>query len=142
MDILIYIAAFIFVIALIVLGAWLWRNMLSEGTGFGSSKDKRIGFIEAASIDGRRKLVLVRRDNVEHLIMTGGPVDVVVETGIEPPQHVHVPPHRRSAEDPFHMPQPQHHAPSHKAQVDVGERIFGARGPEGRQVPEMHDQDR
>jgi hypothetical protein len=29
-------------------------------------------------------LVLVRRDNVEHLIMTGGPVDVVIETGIPP----------------------------------------------------------
>jgi hypothetical protein len=27
--------------------------------------------------------VLVRRDNVEHLIMTGGPVDVVIETGID-----------------------------------------------------------
>ncbi len=26
--------------------------------------------------------MLVRRDNVEHLIMTGGPVDVVIETGI------------------------------------------------------------
>ncbi len=26
--------------------------------------------------------MLIRRDNVEHLIMTGGPVDVVIETGI------------------------------------------------------------
>ena len=34
-------------------------------------------------MDGRRKLVLVRRDDVEHLIMTGGPVDVLIETGIE-----------------------------------------------------------
>jgi hypothetical protein len=25
---------------------------------------------------------LIRRDDVEHLLMTGGPVDVVVETGI------------------------------------------------------------
>lgn len=34
------------------------------------------------SIDGRRKLLLIRRDEVEHLVMTGGPVDVVVESGI------------------------------------------------------------
>ena len=26
--------------------------------------------------------VLIRRDDVEHLLMTGGPVDVVIETGI------------------------------------------------------------
>ena len=33
-------------------------------------------------MDARRRLVLIRRDDVEHLIMTGGPVDVVIETGI------------------------------------------------------------
>jgi hypothetical protein len=45
-------------------------------------KTKRVGLVESTSLDGRRRLVLVRRDNVEHLIMTGGPVDVVIETGI------------------------------------------------------------
>jgi hypothetical protein len=30
--------------------------------------------IDAASVDGRRKLVLVRRDNVEHLVMIGVPL--------------------------------------------------------------------
>ncbi len=44
--------------------------------------DPRIGVIEQASVDGKRRLLLVRRDDVEHLIMTGGPVDVVIETGI------------------------------------------------------------
>ena len=39
--------------------------------------------IEQASVDARRRLVLIRRDGVEHLIMTGGPVDVVIETGIQ-----------------------------------------------------------
>lgn len=48
---------------------------------------KRISIVETASIDGRRRLVLIRRDNVEHLIMTGGPVDLVIETGIEPREH-------------------------------------------------------
>ena len=56
----------------------------SSGSPFGGRREKRLGVLEQASVDGRRKLVLIRRDNVEHLIMTGGPVDVVVETGIEP----------------------------------------------------------
>jgi len=42
----------------------------------------RIGVAEYANVDGRRRLLLIRRDDVEHLIMTGGPVDVVIETGI------------------------------------------------------------
>jgi hypothetical protein len=48
-------------------------------------RPKRVGLVEAAMIDSRRRLLLVRRDGVEHLILTGGPVDVVVETGIVPP---------------------------------------------------------
>jgi len=89
-DLSFYIAAFVFVIALIVLGAWLWRSMLEKGMSmpgnslFKGSKERRIGAIETASIDNRRKLILIRRDGVEHLIMTGGPVDVVIETGISP----------------------------------------------------------
>jgi hypothetical protein len=38
--------------------------------------------IDAATVDGRRRLVLIRRDNVEHLLMIGGPTDVVVEPNI------------------------------------------------------------
>ena len=44
--------------------------------------EPRLAVVEQASVDARRKLVLIRRDNTEHLIMTGGPVDVVIETGI------------------------------------------------------------
>jgi hypothetical protein len=42
----------------------------------------RLAVIDAAAVDGRRRLVLVRRDNVEHLIMIGGPSDLVVEPNI------------------------------------------------------------
>jgi flagellar protein FliO/FliZ len=38
--------------------------------------------IDYASVDGRRRLILIRRDNVEHLVMIGGPTDVVVESNI------------------------------------------------------------
>ena len=52
---------------------------------FGPRPEKRLAIVEQASVDGRRRLILLRRDNTEHLIMTGGPVDVVIETGIQPP---------------------------------------------------------
>lgn len=42
----------------------------------------RLDVVEQANVDGRRRLLLIRRDDVEHLIMTGGPVDMVIETGI------------------------------------------------------------
>ena len=38
--------------------------------------------IDAAAVDGRRRLILIRRDNVEHLLMIGGPSDVVIEPNI------------------------------------------------------------
>jgi hypothetical protein len=52
------------------------------GSLFGPKAEKRLDLVEQMSIDARRRLVLIRRDDVEHLIMTGGPVDVVIETGI------------------------------------------------------------
>ena len=38
--------------------------------------------INAASVDGRGRLVLVRRDNVEHLLLIGGPTDALIEPNI------------------------------------------------------------
>lgn len=52
---------------------------------FGPKPYQRIGVVDHVSVDGKRRLILLRRDDVEHLIMTGGPVDVVIETGIAPP---------------------------------------------------------
>jgi flagellar protein FliO/FliZ len=81
------VAAFLFVFALIALAAWAFKTFVMTGGGSGASflrgRDRRLGVVETASVDARRKLILVRRDNVEHLIMTGGPVDVLIETGIE-----------------------------------------------------------
>lgn len=48
----------------------------------GNRKRARLAIIEAASIDGKRRIVLVRRDEVEHLVMIGGENDLVIEAGI------------------------------------------------------------
>ena len=82
-DSVIYIVTITLLIALACLAFWIACQSLGLGgmTLF-QGKVKRVGLVESTSLDGRRRLVLVRRDNVEHLIMTGGPVDVVIETGI------------------------------------------------------------
>lgn len=89
-ELLSWLFFFVFIAALIVVGGLLLRGYLATGsvtgsintTFFGPKPEKRLEVMDHASVDGRRRLVLVRRDNVEHLIMIGGPVDVVVETGI------------------------------------------------------------
>ena len=55
------------------------------GNFFGPKSERRLGLVEQTTVDNRRKLLLVRRDGIEHLIMTGGPVDLVIETGIGAP---------------------------------------------------------
>lgn len=79
-----FILAFVFVLALIGLAAWLVRRFGGNRLGANSARGRmpRLAVIDAAAVDGRRRLVLVRRDNVEHLIMIGGPTDIVVEPNI------------------------------------------------------------
>ena len=46
------------------------------------SKQARLAVTDAAAIDSNRRLVLLRRDDVEHLIMIGGPTDIIIENDI------------------------------------------------------------
>ncbi len=48
----------------------------------GRTRQPRLGLVDAFSLDGQRQLVLIRRDNIEHLVMIGGPNDVLVELQI------------------------------------------------------------
>ncbi|KQZ00260.1 hypothetical protein ASD45_04850 [Pseudolabrys sp. Root1462] len=79
-----FFIAFAAVLALIALTAWLVRRFAADRLGGGSARGRqpRLAVIDAATVDGRRRLVLIRRDNVEHLMMIGGPTDVVVEQNI------------------------------------------------------------
>ena len=45
-------------------------------------RQQRLGFVETFALDGERQLVLVRRDNIEHLVMIGGPNDVLIKSSI------------------------------------------------------------
>lgn len=48
----------------------------------GRNRKTRLAVMDATAVDSHRRLVLVRRDDVEHLLLIGGPTDVVVETDI------------------------------------------------------------
>lgn len=84
-DILVYLLLVVALAATVVVGGLFARNYLSGASPsslFGARTERRLDIVEQSNVDGRRRLLLIRRDDVEHLIMTGGPVDVVIETGI------------------------------------------------------------
>jgi flagellar protein FliO/FliZ len=69
-----------------LLAAFFWGLRRFGGDRLGNAaargRQPRLAVIDAATVDGRRRLVLIRRDNVEHLLIIGGPTDVVVEQNI------------------------------------------------------------
>ena len=74
------------VLVLIVLGLWLLKQLSRATEGMGRGSQKRLQVIDTATVDGKRKVMIIRRDNVEHVVMTGGPTDLVIETGIAVPE--------------------------------------------------------
>jgi len=93
-----------FVVALAMLGVvgYLMRRFSGP-----RGRQPRLAVINAASVDGRRRLVLVRRDDVEHLLLIGGPTDVVIESNID----------RTGAVAPAPVPEP-------KAGLPPGEPVY------------------
>lgn len=79
-----FFLAFIIVLGLIGATAWAVRRFGAGRLGSVGLRGRqpRLAVVDYASVDGRRRLLLIRRDNVEHLVMIGGPSDVVVETNI------------------------------------------------------------
>jgi flagellar protein FliO/FliZ len=79
-----FFIAFIVVLALIAAAAWAVRRFGGARLGGGGSRGRqpRLAVIEAANVDARRRLLLIRRDNTEHLLMIGGPTDIVIEPNI------------------------------------------------------------
>ncbi|WHO71239.1 flagellar biosynthetic protein FliO [Rhizobium sp. BT03] len=74
-------------LALLLLILVLWvirRRAPSPFVRGGRNRQPRLQVLDAAAVDTRRRLVLVRRDDVEHLIMIGGPSDIVIESRILP----------------------------------------------------------
>ncbi|GAB4348739.1 MAG: flagellar biosynthetic protein FliO [Oricola sp.] len=63
---------------------WFWTRRVSGGVFVhgGRGRKPRLAVVDAAAVDSHRRIVLVRRDDVEHLVMIGGHNDFVIERGI------------------------------------------------------------
>jgi flagellar protein FliO/FliZ len=73
-----FAAALAFVLALVALIAWLARRFLPGAGGVSTGKRKRLAILETLVLDPKTRAVLLRRDDVEHLIVLGphGPMKV------------------------------------------------------------------
>ena len=69
-------------LALIIL-FWLFRRIAgTPARRAAKNRVPRLSITDFKDIGDKRHLILARRDNVEHLILIGGPNDLVIETGI------------------------------------------------------------
>ncbi len=80
-----FIFAFLFVLGLIgVLTALVRRYGLGMvSTNMRKGQDRRLSLVEVLPIDAKRRAILLRRDDVEHLVIIGAESETVVETCIE-----------------------------------------------------------
>ncbi len=77
--------ALILVLGLIGLTAWGARRLgLVHPITPRGGRERRLGIIETTPVDAKRRLVLVRRDDVEHLVLLGPGGDTVIENHIPP----------------------------------------------------------
>ena len=82
-----FLLALVLVLALIGGLAWAARRFgfggqLTPNTG----KSPRLSVVEVRVLDSRRKLVLLRRDGCEHLVLLGPNQDLLLESAIQAPR--------------------------------------------------------
>lgn len=75
------VLALAFVLAMIAAAAWGAKRYGLGGARIGPRR-RRLAVVEVLQVDSRRRLVLVRRDEVEHLLLIGGGSDMIVESKI------------------------------------------------------------
>lgn len=85
-DYIRFIASLAFVLALLLGAAYAlrrWGHKVPGLISLGSAnQDGRLAIIASLPLDPRRKLILIRRDTTEHLLLLGPEGATVVETAI------------------------------------------------------------
>lgn len=80
------VASVVILVLLALLGLFVRQiqggRLRVPGQAGGRQRQPRLGIVDTYDLDRQRQLVLIRRDNVEHLLMVGGASDVVVESNI------------------------------------------------------------
>ena len=77
----------------LIAGTGLLARRFGVGGGFALRKSsrRRLGLVEQISVDNRRRLVLVRKDDTEFLLLVGGGTDLHLDS--------------RPAPEPFTLPE-------------------------------------
>ena len=88
-----FVLALLFVLGLIGLLAFVLRRFGLGGVrispavrGTARNTERRLSVVEVATVDTRHRLVLVRRDSVEHLVLLGANSDLLIESNIGAPE--------------------------------------------------------
>ena len=76
-----FVLALVLVLGLIMGLAWILKRV-GIGTGGPMIRRRRLRIVESANVDGRHRVVLVRRDDVEHVLLVGPNTSQVIERGI------------------------------------------------------------
>ncbi len=116
-------------IAVVALGALILATILYKlfNQRVRGRRGQRLGISEFHELDKTRRLVLVRRDGYEHLLLIGGHQDLVIESRIESSLLMQASPHIPQFDDSI----PKRTAPR--------PAVFGDRRPPLRPVPtSMH----
>lgn len=74
--------AFVFVISLMLLLAYILKRVGLPGSVPMQAGRRRLKIVEFLPLDARRRLVLVRRDDREHLLVLGPTGETLVESDI------------------------------------------------------------
>ncbi len=78
-----FVLAFLLVLGLIGVMALVLKHYVKGRAGFGAREGGgRLEVLETRYLDPRRRLVLVRRDGVEHLLLLADGRELVIESGV------------------------------------------------------------
>lgn len=83
-----FVGALAFILGLIGLCAVVARRFGLAPGASAIGGQRRLGIVEVKPIDAKHRLILVRRDGKEHLILTGGETPLLIEGCIDAPAPV------------------------------------------------------
>lgn len=76
-----FILVLVFVLGLVLALGWVLKRSGISGQAM-AGRGKRLGVVETAFLGPKHRLILVRRDAVEHLVLIGPNHAEVIESGI------------------------------------------------------------
>lgn len=82
-----FLSALIFVLCLMG-GLAIAVKLFNKNSPMVPASKKRLKVVEALPLDARRRLLLIKRDDKEHLVILGANSETVIETDIESHQDI------------------------------------------------------